>query len=622
MNGFIPAVLGCIVLIAIVVVLLRRKKTGRQENEIQPVDGQADQDASAAAVASLAGEKRDATGKMVEAEASVVVEEEPSSAVEALTQPLSDQSCRLEETVVDAVDVELFPQETIPDVIFEPVADAKDVGADTQEPQVGATDKRPAVAEAPTVTGKGEKERDQEGPFLSADENIEEKPGSVAEAAVEGVEERGKDIGGMSDPAPLAAKSAKTDLVRMSVDIYMDRLNTLEEQQRAALAVAIEQNDDGQRDHLQRELVIMNDRLALLADSYVKDMACYQQVLDELIRLRAEDFCPPDVDQAIEALQAGNAQDAATFLDKVRGQAHPFAVRAAYLSGQLAECLVDLRKAMECYQQAVLHEPDNVQYLWAAGMVARSLYRTKDALPWLERYAQLIKDDGHAGPKAMALAQRELAYTHVLAGQYQKAGPLYKESMTVLAQKLGQDHPEMAVSWQQIGEFQETMGEYDKAISLYKKSLAILEKKRGLEHPALAGILRKLAALCMELEMESEAVPLYERLVRIQEKALRPTHPQLMVSLKNLAETYHLQRRYAESEACYLKTLRINEEVYGKEHPSVAVILQELAKLCTSQRREEEADQYQKRATAIFQKSVETAEKKAGAEEVLTLELS
>ena len=46
--------------------------------------------------------------------------------------------------------------------------------------------------------------------------------------------------------------------------------------------------------------------------------------------------------------------------------------------------------------------------------------------------------------------------------------------MTTLAQKLGPDHPEMALSWQQIGEFQETMGEYDKAVSLYKKALAIL----------------------------------------------------------------------------------------------------------------------------------------------------
>ena len=136
----------------------------------------------------------------------------------------------------------------------------------------------------------------------------------------------------------------------------------------------------------------------------------------------------------------------------------------------------------------------------------------------------------------------------------------------------------------------------------------------------LANILAKLAALCMELEMEKEAVPLYERLVRIREKALRPTHPQLAISLNSLAESYRLQGRYAEAFVCYQKSLAINEALHGPEHPSVAAILQELAKLCASQRKPEEAKQYQDRAAAIFQKSVEASDKKSGTE-ALTLEL-
>jgi len=101
---------------------------------------------------------------------------------------------------------------------------------------------------------------------------------------------------------------------------------------------------------------------------------------------------------------------------------------------------------------------------------------------------------------------------------------------------------------------------------------------------------------------------------------LRPTHPQLAISLNSLAESYRLQGRYADAFACYQKSLGINETLHGLEHPSVAAILQELAKLCISQRQPEEAKQYQQRATAIFQKSVEASEKKSG-QEALTLEL-
>lgn len=405
----------------------------------------------------------------------------------------------------------------------------------------------------------------------------------------------------------------------LTLEAYAIRLNDLEERQRLQLSQAIQHRDEKLRDRLQRELVIMNDKLALLADSYAAEMACYQQILETLEQLRDKDDTV-EISAAVEKLIAGEPQAAETFFARLSEQPHPFAARAAFHSGQLAECRVDLQKALDLYRRAVELAPENPQYLHAAGKTARSLYNYKEALPWLESFVRFSLDNPGTEAVDLALAQRELAYTYVLSGQHQKAGPLYKEAMTVLATKLGQEHPEMATSWYQIGELQETLGEYDKAVALYQKSLAIFEEKRGQEHPVLAGILDKLAALCMELEMEKEAVPLYERLVRIREKALRPTHPQLALSLNNLAESYRLQGRYADAEACYQKSLVINETLHGAEHPSVAAVLQELAKLCTSQRKSEEAQQYQQRATAIFQKSVEASEKKNG-QEALTLEL-
>jgi tetratricopeptide (TPR) repeat protein len=394
----------------------------------------------------------------------------------------------------------------------------------------------------------------------------------------------------------------------------------LEDRQRTLLEGAIARRDDNLRDRLQRELVIMNDKMALLADSYGEEVACYLQVLQTLEQLRDEAGDSAGLDEAIDRLRSGDPEAAETILQALSKEPQAFAARAAYGCGRLAECRVELQQALVLYRQAVEQEPDNPAFLQAAGRTARNLYQYKDALPWLESYVRLKRANQNGDVLGLALAQRELAYTYVLSGSYQKAGPLYKEAMTALARKLGEDHPEMATSWQQIGELQETLGEYDKAVSLYKKALAILEKKRGAEHPVLANLLAKLGALCMELEMEKEAVPLYERLVRVREKALRPTHPQLAISLNNLAEAYRLQGRYADAEGCYQKTLVINETVHGPEHPSVAAVLQELAKLSTSQRRPEEAKQYQERAAAIFMKSVEASEKASG-KGALTLEL-
>ncbi len=425
---------------------------------------------------------------------------------------------------------------------------------------------------------------------------------------------------------PVAVAEAETDLreqetagqVRFSLEMYANRLNYLEEKQRGALAQLVGQQHETHRERMQRELVIMNDKLALLEDSYAEEVACYEEILHTLAQLPATDFS--DQQEAMANLREGNPERAEALLVRLSHQEHPLAERAGYHSGQLAECRVELQTALDRYRHALERDPENILYIRAAARTARSLYRYKEALPWFETYVRLCHEKSAADPLALALAQRELAYTLMVSGQYQKAGALYKESMSVMANKLGQEHPEMAACWYQIGEFQETMGKYDKAVSLYRKSLAILEHTKGKEHPALAVLLDKLAALCMELEMEKEAVPLYERLVHIREQALRPTHPQLALSLNNLAESYRLQGQYVEAEACYQKSLRINEALHGPEHPSVAAILQELAKLCSSQRKTEEARQYQERASAIFQKSVEASERKSG-QDALTLEL-
>ncbi|WP_310600807.1 tetratricopeptide repeat protein [Desulfobulbus sp.] len=408
--------------------------------------------------------------------------------------------------------------------------------------------------------------------------------------------------------------------IRLSLDAYASRMNGLEDRQRTLLTQAIADRDEELRDRLQRELVVMNDRLALIADSHAEEVACLQRVLDTLLQLRRESGTQPALEGAVADLCGGNAEPAAACLAEWGGQPPAMAGKIAFCRGQLAECRVDLQQALDQYRQAVALEPDDWCGLQAAGRVARTLYNYKEAIPWLESLVRLARKSSADDPLALALAQRELAYTHVLAGQHQKAGPLYKESMTALARKLGQDHHELATCWFQIGELQETLGEYDKAVSLYRKALAIVEKQKGAEHPALAAILDKLAALCTELEMETEAVSLYERLVRIQEKTLRPNHLQLAISLNNLGESYRLVGRYGEAESCYQKILAIHEATYGPDHPSVAAVLQELAKLHGNLRHPEEARQYQQRAAAIFQKSVEAQQKK-GSEESLTLEL-
>ncbi|MGI6656276.1 MAG: tetratricopeptide repeat protein [Desulfobulbus sp.] len=424
---------------------------------------------------------------------------------------------------------------------------------------------------------------------------------------------------------PVAKEPVKQDRVAGGEEIdfplaaFADRLRSQEEQVRTLLDRAVSSGDVPQQEQLRKKLVRVNRALTLLTDSHARELTCYRQVL-ALLPDFAATVDAAERRQVAAGLRVGDAAAAESLLVRLGQGTHPAAARAAWLSGRLAECRFDLEQAMQQYRAAVQQESDNPLYLQEAGRAARELYNYQEALPLLDRLVRIVSKQNADDPVAVAKAQRELAYTYVLSGRYREAGTLYKASMTVLARELGQEDREMAISWHQIGEYQETLGEYDKAVGLYQRSLAIQEKQLGADHPALAAVLEKLAGLCMELEREPEAVSLYERLVRIREKTLPPTHPQLLISLNDLAEAYRLQGHYAQAEACYRKALAITEQVHGGHHPRVAAVLQELAKLCAAQQRPEEARVLKERAAVIFQRSVEEAERDSGPQS-LTLEL-
>lgn len=517
-----------------------------------------------------------------------------------------------EQTVEAAVPAEAVPEEIQPppEEVVERAAEEEQVAAEAAEIEPDSTTElseeivRPIEEPIPAEIEETITAEQPEAVELAAEEPVADEK-DEAEVAEETGEETPKGT-------PAAA-------IDFTIEQYAARLNHKEESHRQAVAEAIKNGEDKTRDALQLELVAINDKLALLQDSYQEACSCYQDVQTLLNRLKPE-FDAAAVEAAEKDLVAGKPDKAEALLAPLAEQPGTHQALAAFHSARLAACRFDLSTAFERYRKATAADPENYTYLHPAGLTAKQMYKYPQAIAWLNSCIQAGKDTGAINPVTLAGIKRDLAYTYVVAGQSQKAGPLYKEAMTVLTEALGQEHPEMATCWYQIGELQETMGEYDKAVSLYKKALAILDKAKGREHPSLAPVLAKLAALCMELELEKEAVPLYEQLVAIREATLPPTHPQLAMSLNSLAESYKLQGQYPEAEACYLKTLAIAETTQGENSPGVGAILQELAKLCQNQRKKEEADEYQARATAIFTKVVEEQEKQSQ-DNSLTLEL-
>src|SRR5436309_11103034 len=91
-------------------------------------------------------------------------------------------------------------------------------------------------------------------------------------------------------------------------------------------------------------------------------------------------------------------------------------------------------------------------------------------------------------------------------------------------------------------------GNYPQATIIFRRALDVAERTFGPDHPNVALSLNNLAALYITQSQYAQAEPLYKRSLAIKEKALGADHPDVAVSVYKLAELYNTQGQYAQAE--------------------------------------------------------------------------
>ena len=72
-----------------------------------------------------------------------------------------------------------------------------------------------------------------------------------------------------------------------------------------------------------------------------------------------------------------------------------------------------------------------------------------------------------------AVSCNNLARLYKNQGEYKKAGEIYEKSLRIMERMLGEEHPDTAKGYNNLAGVYEIQGEYKKAEELYKKSIRI-----------------------------------------------------------------------------------------------------------------------------------------------------
>jgi CHAT domain-containing protein/Tfp pilus assembly protein PilF len=225
------------------------------------------------------------------------------------------------------------------------------------------------------------------------------------------------------------------------------------------------------------------------------------------------------------------------------------------------------------------------------------------AIPLAER--ALAIHEKARGPEHpdTAVSLNNLANLYRATGAYAKAEPLFERALAIREKARGPEHPDTAVSLNNLAELYRATGAYAKAEPLYQRALAIRERALGLEHPDTARALNNLATMYLATGAYAKAEPLYQRALAIREKALGPEHPETAQSLNNLALLYQTTGAYAKAEPLFDRALAIMEKVLGPEHPETAVALNNLAELYRAAGAYAKAEPLYRRALAMREKA-------------------
>ncbi|MGK7958550.1 MAG: tetratricopeptide repeat protein [Crocosphaera sp.] len=175
-------------------------------------------------------------------------------------------------------------------------------------------------------------------------------------------------------------------------------------------------------------------------------------------------------------------------------------------------------------------------------------------------------------------------------GFYKEAEPWYKQCLNILQERLGEEHPYVAQSLNNLAVLYNEQGRYSEAESLNLQALKLRKNLLGEDHPDVAQSLNNLALLYSYQGRYSEAESLNLQALKLNINLLGENHPDVALSINNLALLYSYQGRYSEAKALFLQALELWKNLLGENHPDVALSINNLARIYYYQRRYEEAE--------------------------------
>jgi serine/threonine protein kinase/Tfp pilus assembly protein PilF len=220
----------------------------------------------------------------------------------------------------------------------------------------------------------------------------------------------------------------------------------------------------------------------------------------------------------------------------------------------------------------------------------------------LDKTAERVGADLKSQPEVEAELRNTLGDVYESLGEYQKAEAMSREALAIRRKLLGNEHPDVADSLNNLALALHAQGRLAEAETMYREALAIQKRLWGDRHPSVPDALHNLADVLRAQGKLAEAETLHREILAMRRKRLGNEHPDVANSLNSLAGVLWNQGKLAEAETAYREALAMNRRLLGNQHPNVATALRNLAGVLRAQGKLTEAESLHREALALRRK--------------------
>lgn len=312
--------------------------------------------------------------------------------------------------------------------------------------------------------------------------------------------------------------------IRLTLQQYQAALKRREKELEIRFAKASAED----RQHLETQLHAIQGHLQNARQGYQEHIDNITKRIAQLESIRGK-VSDELLSQTQQALADGNTQQFNQLLDQMETQAtntNKVTAEVNYQRCQIAEDEFRYRQAFTFCQQAVRLAPDRTDYLSELADLAHAL------------------------------------------GDYNKAIEYYEQALAGYLKNYGEDHPDVAISRNNLGATWDALGEYEKAIGYYEQALASDLATYGEDHPDVAIDHNNLGMAWLALGEYEKAIVYLEKALASDLKTYGEDHPQVATYYNNLGGAWHALGEYERANDYLALALAGFEKVMGANHPS------------------------------------------------------